>query len=290
MLPVLGKPMVERVMEPILAHGVSDFTLVVSPDDAEIAHHFRYRSNVRLVHQTERQGMAHALFCAAPLIRGDFVLSACDSIVSAEHVGRLMAAWQAEPSPHAVLALMTAEPERLGDIAIVETDGPRVTRIVEKPSPAEAPSDITSLPLYCFSPRILDYLPKVPLSPRGEYELQDAIQLLIERDGHIRGVMLDQRLTLTNPNDLLTINQHYLAHSNDPLLVAADQVGPNAQFVPPLRIEARTVIGADCTIGPGVYVEQDCRLGDGATIRNAIILRASTVPDGATIEEKVISH
>ncbi len=60
---------------------------------------------------------------------------------------------------------MPVEPERLGSVGIVEMDGPWVTRIVEKPSPAEAPSNISSLPLYCFSKRILDYLTKFQSLP-----------------------------------------------------------------------------------------------------------------------------
>jgi len=54
-----------------------------------------------------------------------------------------------------------------------------------KAQAGRSPSNISSLPLYCFSPRILDYLPEVRPSARGEYELQDAIQMLINRDGRV---------------------------------------------------------------------------------------------------------
>jgi NDP-sugar pyrophosphorylase family protein len=181
------------------------------------------------------------------------------------------------------------EPERLGSVGIVEMDGPWVTRIVEKPRPEDAPSSISSLPLYCFSRRILDYLPEVPLSPRGEYELQDAIQMIIERDGYVRGVIVHRRLTLTSPGDLLAINRHYLVTGNDRPQLAPYTVGPNTQLITPLRIESGTVIGANCTIGPNVYIERDCQIGDHVTIRNAVVLRESTISDRAKIEDQVIS-
>ncbi len=293
MVPILGKPIVERVMEDLVANGVDDFILVVSPDDRHITRYFHRESeiemDVRFVYQPERLGMANALLCAAPLITGDFILSACDNLISAEHVGRMLALKESSLRPNAVLTLMPVEPDRLGSVGIVEMDGPWVIRIVEKPSPDEAPSDISSLPLYCFSPRILEYLPLVPRSPRGEYELQDAIQMLIERDGRVAGVTVEQRLTLTSPADLLALNRHYLFNGDDRPQLAPHTVAPNTRLITPLRIESGTVIGANCTIGPNVYIERDCCIGDNVTIRNAVVLRESIIPDGATIEDEVVS-
>ena len=93
MVPVLGKPLVERVMEDMHANGVEDFVLVVSPDDRDIVRYFRAEStieaDVRFVYQVERLGMADALRQAAPLIEEDFFLSACDNLTSAEYVGQM---------------------------------------------------------------------------------------------------------------------------------------------------------------------------------------------------------
>jgi NDP-sugar pyrophosphorylase family protein len=293
MVPILGKPIVERVMEHLLANGVDDFVLVVSTDDRYITRYFRHESEieaeVRFVYQPQRLGMANALQQAAPLITEDFVLSACDNLISADYVGQMLDAWRAEPQANAVLALLPVEPERRGSVGIVEVDGPWVTRIVEKPRPEEAPSDISSLPLYCLSRRILDYLDQVRPSPRGEYELQDAIQMLIENEGRVRGVMAPRRLTLTSPADVLAINRHYLLNGKDKPQLAPYTVGPNTRLITPLRIEAGTVIGQGCTIGPNVYIERDCRIGEGVTLRDAVVLRESTVADGAVVENQVVS-
>jgi len=292
MLPILGRPIVERVMLDMVANGVEDFVLVVSPDDRYITHYFRRESDlkaeVRFVYQPQRLGMANALACAAPLITDDFLLSACDNLVSAEHVGRMIDAWGWPSKPNALLTLMPVEPDRIGQVGIVEMDGPWIKRIVEKPRPEEAPSNISSLPLYCFSPRLLDYLPEVPRSPRGEYELQDGIQMLIERDGRVGGVTCKRRMTLTNAADLLAINRHYLMRTDRPQL-APQTVGLNTRLVTPLHIESGTVIGANCAIGPNVYIERDCRIGDGVTLQNAVVLRESVVQDGAMVTDQVVS-
>ncbi|MGC9350324.1 MAG: sugar phosphate nucleotidyltransferase [Anaerolineae bacterium] len=293
MLPILGKPIVERVMEMLVHNGVQDLILVVSPDDRDISRYFRRESrieaDVRFAYQPERKGMANALSCAAPLLTEDFVLSACDNLVARSDIARLIAMMQSAQEPNGVLTLLPVEPNRLGSVGIVEMDGPWVTRIVEKPKPEEAPSDISSLPLYVLSHKILDYLPEVPLSPRGEYELQDAIQMLIERDGRVGGVIVDRRLTLTNAADLLALNREYLNHGSDRPQLAPMTVGPQTRLVTPLHIEEGTVIGRDCTIGPNVYIERDCHIGDGVTVRDAVVLRGAKVPDERTVINEVVA-
>ncbi|MBS1250070.1 MAG: UTP--glucose-1-phosphate uridylyltransferase [Chloroflexi bacterium] len=213
MIPVLGVPIVERVMEPLLANGITDFILVVSPEDEEIRRYFREETqlaaDVRLVPQPQPLGMGHALHQAAPFIEEDFLLSACDNLVPEADVTKLLQRWGESPRPNALLTLLRVKPEDIPRVGIVELEGNRVTKIVEKPSLAEAPSNIASTPLYCFSHRLLTYLPKIPLSPRGEYELQNAVQMLIAEEGQVYGVELESRLDLTKPADLPEITKHY---------------------------------------------------------------------------------
>jgi NDP-sugar pyrophosphorylase family protein len=294
MLPILGKPIVERVMETLCANGIKDFILVVSQDDRDIIKYFDEESeleaNITFVVQEERLGMANALQRAAPFIHQDFVLSACDNLAPVQHVAELIERQQADETIHATLSLMHIDPSSVSKTGIVEMVDGQVTHIVEKPHPEEAPSDIASLPLYVFTPRILDYLPQVPVSPRGEYELQDAIQMLIEADGGVQGVFfVESRLTLTGPDDLLAINRHYLLNGYDRPQLAPFTVGNNTHLITPLRIEQGTVIGEGCVIGPRVYIERDCHIGSNVTIKDAVVLRESAIEDGAMIVGQVVS-
>lgn len=294
MLPILGQPIVERVMEGLWDSGVEAFILVVSPDDDDIVDYFTQESplgdHVSFVEQRERLGMAHALRQAAPQIRDTFVVSACDNLVSRDHIGALISSHQADASRQATLTLMRVPAELISRTGIVALDDDwTVTRIVEKPEPDDAPSDVASLPLYVFEPAILDLLPRVSLSPRGEYELQDAIQMLIDDGGRVRGVLADGRLTLTNAEDLLAINRHYLLNGGVSPHLAPYTVGPNTQLITPLRVEQGTTIGADCAIGPRVYIERDCTIGVNVIIRDAVVLRGAVVPAGSVIEGQVVS-
>lgn len=293
MLPILGKPIVERVMEDLAGSGIDDFILVISPDDHHITHYFQRESQldvqVRFVYQIERLGMADALRCAAPLIREDFVLSACDNLVARQHIIRMLDRWRGLSPPNAILTLMQIPKEQARSSGVVALEGAWVQQIVEKPDPEDAPSDIGSLPLYCLPYSILEYLPEISLSPRGEYELQDAIQMLIDRQGRVLGLKVEERLTLTRPADLLEINRIYLTAGKNRPQLQPQTVGPNTHLITPLRIEAGTVIGANCTIGPNVYIERDCQIGDHTTIQDAVVLREAIVSAGAEIRDQVVS-
>lgn len=296
MLPILGEPMVARVMQLFVANHVRDFVLVVSPDDEMIVDYFvneyarkHPQVHIEFVFQSERRGMADALAKAASHIRGPFVLSACDNLVGADHVAALIARFSALPDAQGMLSLMPIEPELIGKTGLVTLHGDEVVRIVEKPKPSEAPSHIASLPLYIFRPTVLEYLPRVPLSPRGELELQDAIQMLIDNQGGVYGVLTDSRLTVTNADDLLAINRHYLVHGGDQPQLAPRSVGNHTHLITPLRIEEGVEIGSGCVIGPRVYIERDCVIGDNVIIKDAVILRAATIRAGSQVLGEVVS-
>ena len=292
MLPVAGRPMVERVMEGLQAAGAERLILVAGPNDAEIEPYFRsagWRERVAIVRQPRPLGMANALLQAATLIDGDFVLSACDNLLPEAEAAALLHTWRERPGLNGLLALLRLPPEKLASSSAVALDGEWVRRIVEKPAPGQAPSDIASLPLYIFSPALLEFLPLVQPSPRGEYELQDALQRLIDGPGRVAGWLASSRRTLTRPADLLALNLHYLEQMG----AAALQIGspaPGARLHPPLLIETGVEIGPGCTLGPGVYLERGCRVEAGAELRRCVVLRGGVVGEGEKREGEVITN
>lgn len=292
MLPVLGQPMVGRVVDSLAANGIREFILVVNPDDLEIQAYFssarRPKLHYEFAFQSQRLGMADALRCASPFIRDDFVLSACDSLIPPEQIQRIFAAWDSTPRPEAILALMPVPLDQVSSTGIVAMSGNWITRIVEKPSLADAPSQMASLPLYIFPQALLDYLGNIPLSARGEYELQDAIQQLIDERGHVLGVRVEERLTVTRPADLITINRAFLTQQV-PSIIDLSGTGANSQLVPPVYIGANVKIGNGCWIGPFVYIEGPAILHDGVRIAEAVVLREAVIADHSQVHHQVVS-
>ena len=281
MAPVAGKPIVERVVDLLVDNGIREIIVLVSPDDQEIVPYLqRARPELtwRFVVQGERLGMAHALGLAAPLLREDFVLSACDNLTPAAHIATLLATHQQQRA-QATLSLMEIDIAHSASTGIIEWQDGWVKRIVEKPKPSEAPSNISSLPLYVFSSMLLEQLPSVRLSPRGEYELQEAIQLLIDQGGRVTGVLTPERIQLTNVADLLALNRHYLANNGSAGSHSLARLATRTRLIPPVQIEADVTIGPDCVLGPHVYIEPGCRIGARVRLADAVVLRQTVVAD-----------
>jgi bifunctional UDP-N-acetylglucosamine pyrophosphorylase/glucosamine-1-phosphate N-acetyltransferase len=294
MLPILGKPIVERIIENLNKFGLKDFILVVGPEDREIREYFQREYNldvnIRFVEQFERLGTADALRQAAPYINEDFVLSACDIICPASEVQRFIATWSRHTDTQGLLSLERISLKDTRKTGIVTLGEGRVTNIIEKPSPDQAPTNISSTPMYIFSTRILDYLPQVPLSIRGEFELQDAIQMMIDDDLVVRGLYLHNRLTLTTAEDLLKLNMYFLKTEVQDRRVEAQEIGPGTQLIDPVYIEQGVVIGAGSKIGPGIYIERDAQVGDRVQLENVVVLRGAVIPDGVLLRDQVVTR
>jgi bifunctional UDP-N-acetylglucosamine pyrophosphorylase/glucosamine-1-phosphate N-acetyltransferase len=290
MVPVVGRPLVERALEPLVEAGFRDVVMVVGPEDEGIRRHFGPCSNlgvsVQWATQSERLGMAHALGSAAHLIRGKFLLSACDSLVSTAHIRDLVAAARGADT---VLSLLEVEPEAVGRSAAVEIDGERVRRIVEKPRPGEAPSSTISLPHYVLPAGLLALLANVQRSARGEYELQEAIQARIDEGARVLGVRADFRFQVSTPDDLLSLSRRLLRADAGRLPQAAPDAGAGTRTIGPVLIEPGAAIGAGCTIGPEVYLESGCVIGDRAVVRDSLVLRGGRVAEAETVVGAVVA-
>ena len=293
MLPILGKPFLERIIRGMLSSGLRNFILVVNPEDHEIREYFQKEFSldvqIQFIDQDRQLGTAHALRLAAPHITGDFYLSACDSLVPEGEMNLLVSTWSRNSGSQGLLSLERIPQKDADKTGIVTLEGDKVSGIVEKPLPAEAPSNISSTPLYAFSSRILDYLPQVPVSPRGEYEIQDAIQMMIDEGQTMNGLFLKDRLTLTTADDLLAINLDYLYAQAKSYQVGIENNQSHTILEKPFYIEEGVEIGSNCQIGPGVYIEKNVRIGDDVQLENVVVLRNTTISKNTKLKDRVIS-
>jgi dTDP-glucose pyrophosphorylase len=293
MCPVAGKPMIERVMDSLVANGIHEFILVINPDDPEIEAYFKGISKIdaqiEFVIQKEQLGMGHALMQAAPYLQDDFLLSSCDNLVDKSAIFRMLVMWSGDPPPNGILALLRVGPEELTRMGVVEiNDEQQILRIVEKPSLEEAPSDIGSVPIYLFSHQLIQHLDQIEPSPRGEYELQDAMQQLIDQEGHVYGLLLPDRIDLTLPEDLLHLNLAFLKQDESRSDMVLETVGRDTRFSHPVLVDPDVSIGSGCQIGPNVYLERGSIIEDGAVLENCVVLRGARVATGEQVRNQLI--
>lgn len=289
MLPIAGKPIMARLMDGLRAAGVQEFVVVAGADDHSVAEYFGNNGHVGgqviIVHQLRPTGTVDALLQAAPHITGPFLLSSVDNLTTSDHVTNLSARFLAHPDNVAALSLLPATPDQIRHSADVHIEGDRIAGIEEKPA---APRSIyAAIMLYAFSRQLLDYLPAVPVSPRGEREIASAIQASIEDGCRVGYAITDWRLHLTHDSDLLAINQYYLQRDGEHSILST--LPDTVTVVPPVRIDPGVVVGPDSVVGPNTYLETGSAIGAGARLRDCVVLRGARVAPGAERSGQIIA-
>jgi len=289
MLPILGKPILQYVLSSVREAGFLDVILVVSPRDKKIRSYFkngsRYGLSIRYAFQDQPLGMAHATSIAKDLVQEDtLLLMASDNIVKA---GSLLSMVERHLKGgfSGTLSLRKARWEDISNLSSVKINQYlRVQKIMEKPKPEEASSNIVSMPIYVFNKAIFQFLPKVRPSPRGEYELQDAIQMMIDEGLAISGVFIDHRLHLTTIEDLMDINCYFLEQENR----TVKSRDFNTYF--PAALHPTCKVGASSDIGPYAYVGAGSRLGNNVKIVKSILMNMVTIGKGSTIVNSILGN
>jgi dTDP-glucose pyrophosphorylase len=292
LLPIAGKPMVTRILEGLLTCNISDVVLVISPKDNQIQSYYEENPipgvNIQFVTQAQPLGMANALAYASPLVHDDFLLSACDNLIPHFYMREMCLFWRNENNLDALLALMRITQEQAGTSSVVKLNDCWVERIIEKPQPHQIISLVSSIPLYFFTNHIFHIISEISQSPRGEYELQDAIQALISRHNHVRGFMIPVRYNLTSPVDYLEMNLIFLENESLQFIHPTCQIASGCQLVAPYFIEEDVIVEEGVTLGPKVYIKKNSRIGKKSLIVNSVLFDHAVVEPETTCSHQLI--
>ncbi|MFH8795067.1 UTP--glucose-1-phosphate uridylyltransferase GalU [Streptomyces sp. NPDC017941] len=210
MLPVVDKPAIQYVVEEAVAAGLDDVLMVTGRNKRPLEDHFdrNYElesalakkgdesrlakvqessdlATMHYVRQGDPRGLGHAVLCAAPhvgrepfaVLLGDDLIDPRDPLlkrmveVQEEHGGSVIALMEVAPEQVHLYGCAAVKPT--GDSDVVE-----VTDLVEKPEPADAPSNYAIIGRYVLDPHIFDILRKTEPGRGGEIQLTDALQQL----------------------------------------------------------------------------------------------------------------
>ncbi|MBI5961049.1 MAG: NTP transferase domain-containing protein, partial [Chloroflexi bacterium] len=290
MLPVLGKPMMARVMDRLRDAGIRRFVVVIGDQEGAIAAYLSTSwypdTEVKFAIQAVPTGTVDALLLAAPFLDGPFVLTAVDNLTSPDHVRNLMSCFTQAGDHVATLSLLPATPDQIRVSSGVVLENNIVKAIEEKP--ADPKGSHASIMLYAFSQKIFEYLPKVKVSARGEREIASAIQASIEDGQKVGYAITDWRLHLTHEVDLLAINRQFLKEGRDAHILS--EIPGSVHIIPPVRIDPKVSVGHAAQIGPNVYLESGATVGPGATLENTLVLSGATIAAAEHCHNEIIDR
>ena len=224
LVEVNGKPLIEYALDELIELEVKEFIVVVGYLKEQIME--RYGDEycevpITYAHQRDQKGLAHALLTAEPYIDDDFMLMLGDNIfhgnlsdvVNRQQEDRADAAFLVEEVP-------IEEASRYG-VCNTNKYG-EITEVLEKPK--DPPSNLVMTGFYTFTPAIFHACHLVQPSDRGEYELPDAIDLLIQSGRTIDAIRLDGwRIDVGYPEDRDRAEERLVERNNDP---TADETEP----------------------------------------------------------------
>ncbi len=291
--PLAGKPIIHYSIETIRSVTGQSPVVVIGhgADKVEKA----IGGMAHCVVQQPQLGTAHAVQVAVPLLKGNcdlLLVTAADMpLISLQTYQHLIETQESNTGPVTMLSVELADPHGFGRVVRKADD--TVGYIVEEAQATPEQLAIRELntAIYCFDAEWLwSALPKIKVSPKGEYYLTDAIGIATA-DG-----LTVQAIRLKDPEEAIGINTRvHLAEAEavlrrrintrwmlegvtivDPATtyIEADvQIGQDTIIWPNTHLRGKTVIGQNCVVGPNTIIE-DCQIGNDCTILAAVLEQA----------------
>ncbi len=273
LLNVGGKPIVGHIVDNLTGIGIKDILVVVGYMGEMVEDYLRssYRKvNFKFIYQEERLGLGHATHVA---LSGDgsdepLLIILGDTVFDVDLAPLLK-------SPDSSIGVKAVEdPRRFG---VVEVNGDRVTKLVEKPDKPTSNLAVAGL-YYIKSPAVLDSAIQETIDKdiktKNEYQLTDALQIMIDRGEVIKYFEIDGWYDCGKPETLLSTNRHLLKKTRH--FRERDKV----VIIPPVYIAdsakiTNSVIGPNATIDSDVEITdsliRDSIIGSGASIQNSLL-------------------
>lgn len=304
LIPVANRPIVHYVMDHLHTVGVRDVGVIVAPETRdelqEALAHNPWGFSMTFLQQEQPLGLAHAVRVAREFTDSEpFIMYLGDNLVGTS-LGPLVDLFHRERAEAVLLLKEVADPRRFG-VAQLDEQG-KVIRLIEKPK--DPPSNLALVGVYMFSPVIHAAIDRIQPSWRGELEITDAIQRLLEDGRSVESVILHGWwLDCGKKDDLLEANRvvldewctrriHGLVDS-DSRLMGRVRLEESAQ-VQRSEVRGPAAIGSgtlieDAFVGPHTSVGRDCVIRN-SSMEHCVLLDGVRLEGVQRLEDSIVGR
>lgn len=305
MLPIANKAMILYGLEHLKNVGCRDIGVILGPVREGVIETLgdgsKYKVRITYIEQPEPKGIAHAVLVAEDYLRDEpFIVYLGDNLLK-QGVKPLVEAFSKKEMDCVVGATKVNNPDQYG-VVVFNEDG-TVKKLVEKPK--ELISNWALIGVYIFNEKVFDVVKKIKPSWRGELEITDTIQTLLDEGAKVEVQRVQGWWKDTGrPEDLLEANQlvlHELQSYNrgsvQDSVTISNNVGIGCGTVIHNRTTIRgpAIIGDHCNIGPNAYIGPYTSIGDHVTIKNgeienSIVMEGTYIDCGKRITDSLIGR
>jgi UDP-N-acetylglucosamine diphosphorylase/glucosamine-1-phosphate N-acetyltransferase len=274
MIPVANVPIIGHVINSLVENGIRSIVVVAGYRKEQVMSYLNTLDiPIEVVIQDKQLGTAHALQCAEPKIKEDFLVLPGDNWIDPVSIGKIMDERN---------AMLVKEHERPTNFGVVEIENGIVTRIMEKP--AIAPTMTVSTGIISLTKRFFQHIETT--------EIPDALTLMIERGECIHAIPAEDWQDAIVPWDMLSINTHLLKRitsryegsvSRNAIIRGAVRIGKDTVIHPNTVIHGPVIIGDSCEIGPHVSIMPYTSIGSRVRVESHTHLAGSLIMDDTLI-------
>lgn len=295
LIKVAGKPILQYCLESVKNAGLTEAVIVTHYMAEAIEEYFGNGENFGLklsyVQQKAMLGTGNAAAVAEPYVDDLLVLVYGDLLFAPNVIDEAVKTFKAK-KPDAVISVVPVDkPENYG---IIEFDGEKVKRIMEKPAAKKAPSELANAGVYVLTKEIFGKIKKTKASVRGELELTDALTLLAKEGKTVLASKIpkDDWFDVGRPWDLLDANNWALKRMKPEILGNVEQgahifgnvtVAESARIRAGAYIEGPCFIDEECDVGPNCRIRPGSSLGRNVHVGNACEIKNSILMDGTKV-------
>jgi glucose-1-phosphate thymidylyltransferase len=292
LVPVANKPVLFYGIEALVEAGITEIGVIIAPETGEEIRQAAgdgsdFGASITYIEQEAPLGLAHALLTAEDYLgQSPFVMYLGDNLLR-DGITDLVEGFRRSEPDALILLTRVDDPSSYG---VAELNGERVVRLVEKPR--DPPSDLALVGVYMFTPAIFEAAHSIKPSGRGELEITDAIDTLIESDRRVESHIVKGWWKDTGKlEDMLEANRLVLEDIEpriDGELDAESRVEGRVAIEKGAKLERTVVrgpaiIGAgarltDSYIGPYTAIERDVVI-TGSEVEHSIVLAGSSIRD-----------
>ncbi len=283
LLPVANQPILNYVLDNIARAGICDVGMVISHETGDeirraIGSGDRWGVSIHYILQDLPGGLAHAVRTARSFLGdSDFVMYLGDNLIGCG-IEAFIDGFQKRAAHASIVLKAVEEPAHFGVVEIDQQG--RVIRLVEKPK--DPPSNLALVGVYVFSPKIHDAIAAIEPSQRGELEITDAIQKLVDWNLSVQSHVIDGWwLDTGKKDDLLAANT----------VILDDWIKRDVQG----EVDTASEVVGRVQVGKGSRVINSkirgpAVVGDGVLIRDSFVGPYSSVGNGTQISDSAVEH